>query len=125
MATFRSLRGYYGTHNCPTTQASAPLFNKFEDTVSSCIIAFLVPPLILLLQESGAEAQYVSISRRSQKRELSHGILNLDLCLHSYEVQLIQQLKHLQRHTYVVWVLESQSLAVDFPTNRNSHSWDT
>ena len=61
------------------------------------------------------------ISRPSQELGLSYGtycrILHLDLHLHSYKVQLKQQLKpakHLQRRRYVEWMLEQQLVNGNF-----------
>ena len=65
------------------------------------------------VSESVAEDPNISIPRRSQELRLSHRtlwrILHLDLYLHPYKVQLMQQLKpagHSPRRRYLEWVLE-------------------
>ena len=67
---------------------------------------------IAIVSESAAGDQNVSIPCRSQELELSFGILwrilHLDLHLHSYNVELTQQLKptdHSQRRRCIEWVL--------------------
>jgi hypothetical protein len=127
-ATYRALRGDYGLHNRPTTQAIGKIVKKFEETGA---VTNIVRPVhhrfarsaenIAAVSESVAEDPNVSIPRRSQELGLSYGtlwrILHLDLHLHPYKVQLTQQLKpadHSQRRRYVEWVLEQQAVDGDF-----------
>ena len=92
-ATYRALRGDYGLHNRPTTQAIGKIVKKFEETGA---VTNIVRPVhhrfarsaenIAAVSESVAEDPNVSIPRRSQELGLSYGtlwrILHLDLHLH-------------------------------------------
>ena len=85
-----------------------------------CIIAHSTEN-IAIVNESVAEDPNVSIPHRSQELGLSYGtlwrILHLDLHLHPYKAQLMQQLKpadHSQRRSYVEWMLEQQAVNSNF-----------
>ena len=76
---------------------------------------------IAIVSESVSEDQNVSIPRRSQELGLSYGIfwriLHLNLHLHPYKVQLMQQLNptdHSQRRRYVEWLLKQQAVDGNF-----------
>ena len=76
---------------------------------------------IAIVSENVAEDPNVSIPRHPQELRLPYStlwlILHLDLHLHPYKVQLMQQLKptdHSQRRRYVEWVLEQQAVDGNF-----------
>ena len=110
----------YGLHNRSTQQATGKIVKKFEEIEVVTNIKINVhnrfdrsTENIAIVSESVVGHPYVSIPRRSHELGLSYGtlwhILHLDLHLHSYKVQLTQQLKpsdHSQRCRYVDCVLE-------------------
>ena len=81
-ATYCPLRGDYGLHNRPTTQAFGKIVKKFEETEA---ITNIVRPVhhrfarsvenIAAVSESVGEDPNVSISCRSQELGLSYGTL--------------------------------------------------
>ena len=106
--TYRVLRGDYGLHNRPNTQAVGKIVNKFEETI---VVTNIEKPVhhffacsaenIAIISENVTEEPNVSVPRRSQG--LCH-ILQLNLNPHPYKVQLTQQLKpadHPQHRKYV------------------------
>jgi len=89
---------------------------------------------IAAVRESVRENPRRSISRRSQELGLSATstwrILRRDLDLHSYKIQLIQELKvndHRQRHVFADWVLEQLEVNPNFAKqiifNDEAHFW--
>ena len=102
-ATYRALSEDYGLHNRPTTQAIGKIVGKFEETGVLINIDRQVNHRFArsaennaIISESVAQDRNVSI-RSIQESELSYGtlrsILHSDLHLHTYKVQLTQQLK--------------------------------
>ena len=92
---------------------------NIERTVHHCFTRFADNTAIV--SECVAGDPIVPIPCRSRELGLFYGtlwcILHLDLHLHPYRVQLMQQLKpadHLQRRRYVEWVLEQQSVGGNF-----------
>lgn len=72
--------------------------------------------IVASVSQSVAEEPRLSIPRRAQQLGLSYGtlwrILHLDLHLHPYEVQLVQELKprdHLMRRQFADWVIEQET----------------
>ena len=90
---YRALRGDYGLHNRPTTQAIGKIVKEFKKTG---VVTNLERPvhhrfacsaeIIAIVSESVVEDPNVSIPHRSQKLGLSYRtlwrILHLDLHLH-------------------------------------------
>ena len=108
-ATYRALRGDYGLHNHPTTQAIGKIAKKFEETG---VVTRIERPVhhhfarfaenITMVSESVAEDPNVSIPRRSQELGQSYGTLWCILQL----VKLTRQLKpadHSQRRRWMGW----------------------
>ena len=74
-----------------------------------------------IVSESIAEDPIVANSRRTQELGLFYGklwhIFHLDLHLHLYKIQLMQELKptdYSERRRYVKWVLEQQAVDGNF-----------
>ena len=82
-ATYCSLRGDYGLHNCPTTQVISKIVKKFEETG---VVTNIKRPVhyrfarssdnITIVSESVAEEPKMSTPLRSQELGLSYGILS-------------------------------------------------
>lgn len=73
------------------------------------------------MRENVAENPDTSIRRRAHKSNISattlHRILTKDLPLHTYKIQLTQQLKpagHLKRRVFVNWVHKQRPTNYDF-----------
>ena len=98
-ATYRALRGDYDLHNRSTTQAIGKSVKKFEE---AGVVTTIEPSFrcsaenISIVSESFTEDPNVSNSPHSQELGLSYctfwSISHLDLNLHPYKVQLMQQL---------------------------------
>ena len=127
--TYRALRGNYGLHKRPTKQANGKIMKKFEETgvvtniespMHHCF-ARSAENIAAVVSENVAEDPNLSIPHRSQELGLSYctlwRIVHLNLHLHSYKVQLTQQLKpanHSQRRRYFEWVLEQHAVDGNF-----------
>lgn len=119
--TLRKIRNKFGVHRRPNQSTIHRLVNKFEET--GCIIdkpkkkAKVVRTTgnISIVSQSVSNDPTTSISRRSLELGISYGsvwrILNNDLHLYPYKIQLTQLLKetdHLQRRTFCSWIMEQQ-----------------
>lgn len=126
--THRALRKDFGRHNRPVLSTISSVVAKFERTGS---VADDFKPTrfrsarsvenIAATAASVDRDDSLSIPRRRQELGLSYGslwrILNLDLHLHPYKVQLVQKLEpgdHGMRRVYAKWVLEQQKQNPDF-----------
>ncbi|CAK9831720.1 Transposable element Tc3 transposase [Anthophora retusa] len=139
--TFRALRSIYGQHKRPTELTIRRLVQKFESTGS--IVDKHIPTRqrnarseknIVAVRESVTENPNLSISQRSQQLGISQTsvwrILHRDLGLHSYKIQLTEELKpadHYMRREFTDWVLGQLETDPDFPTkiifSDEAHFW--
>jgi hypothetical protein len=113
--TVRKIRGIFGRRNAPNQSTVQRIIQKFEETDSVTNSNLPVRHRtgrslenIFAVTESVAESPGTSIRRRSQQLDIPiitvQRILTKDLHLHTYKIQLTQELKptdHVQRREFV------------------------
>lgn len=125
---FRALRDFFGQHNRPNVSTIGRIVRKFQQTgsVGNVKTPVHARPVrsaenISVVRDSVAEEPSTSTRRRAQQLNISRTslmrILNKDLNLHAYKVQLTQELKptdHFKRRQYAEWLVEQTEVNGDF-----------